>query len=68
VAGGSAFPALQLPLDARTFCQRALQQVSVALSPGDYFMAPGHFRIRYGARREVLLEGLSRLDKFLASL
>ena len=68
VAGGSAFPALQLPLDATTFCKRALQQVSVALSPGDYFGVPRHFRIRSGARREVLLEGLSRLDKFLAGL
>jgi aspartate/methionine/tyrosine aminotransferase len=68
VAGGSAFPALQLPLDAITFCRRALQEVSVALSPGDYFGVPMHFRIRYGARRDVLLEGLSRLDKFLASL
>ena len=66
VAGGSAFPALQLSLDAITFCRQALQQVSVALSPGEYFGAPKHFRIRYGARREVLLEGLSRLDKFLA--
>lgn len=68
VAGGTAFPALQLPLDAITFCKRALQQVSVALSPGDYFGVPMHFRIRHCARREVLLEGLSRLDKFLAGL
>lgn len=68
LAGGSAFPELHLSLDAVTFCRRALEQISVALSPGDYFGAPMHFRIRYGVRREVLLEGLNRLDKFLARL
>jgi aspartate/methionine/tyrosine aminotransferase len=68
VAGGSAFPALHLPLDAITFCREALKQVSVALSPGEYFAAPKHFRIRFGARRPVLLEGLARLDHFLAGL
>jgi aspartate/methionine/tyrosine aminotransferase len=68
LAGGSAFPALHLSMDAVTFCERALQEVSVALSPGDYFGAPMHLRIRYGVRRAVLNEGLSRLDKFLAGL
>ena len=67
-AGGSAFPALHLSLDAITFCTRALQEVSVALSPGDYFGAPMHFRIRYGVHREVLIDGLTRLDRFLARL
>ncbi|OFW63515.1 MAG: hypothetical protein A2Y74_00930 [Actinobacteria bacterium RBG_13_63_9] len=68
VAGGSAFPALRLPLDAVTFCQRALERVSVSLSPGDYFAGPDHLRIRFGTRRDVLLEGLRRLDEFLACL
>jgi len=66
VAGGSAFPALRLPLDAVSFCQRALERVSVSLSPGDYFAGPDHLRIRFGTRRDVLLEGLRRLDRFLA--
>jgi aspartate/methionine/tyrosine aminotransferase len=68
VAGGSAFPALHLPLDAIAFCRRAIQEASVALSPGDYFGAPNHFRIRFGARRGVLLDGLRRLDTFLVGL
>ena len=68
LAGGSAFPALHLSMDAITFCEQALQQVSVALSPGDYFGAPMHIRVRYGVRRAVLDEGLSRLDKLLAGL
>jgi hypothetical protein len=68
IAGGSAFPALQISLDSITFCRRVFQQVSVALSPGDYFGASGHFRIRFAVHRETLNKGLSRLDKFLADL
>ena len=58
-------------LDAWTFCERALEEAHVALTPGrDYGPATAdtHVRLSYAASREALTEGLSRLGKFVASL
>lgn len=58
-------------LDAWTFCERALEEVHVALTPGRDFgpaTADTHVRLSYAASREALTEGLSRLGKFVASL
>ena len=58
-------------LDAWTFCERALEEAHVALTPRRDFgpaTADTHVRLSYAASREALTEGLSRLGKFVASL
>ena len=58
-------------LDAWTFCERALEEAHVALTPGRDFgpaTADTHVRLSYAASREALTEGLSQLGKFVASL
>ena len=58
-------------LDAWTFCERALEEAHVALTPGRDFgpaTADTHVRLSYAASREALTEGLSRLGKFVATL
>ena len=58
-------------LDAWTFCERALEEAHVALTPGRDFgpaTADTHVRLFYAASREALTEGLSRLGPSVASL
>ena len=58
-------------LDAMHFCQRALQEAHVALTPGHDFGPFGgatHVRLSYAASREDLQEGLLRLGRFVAGL
>ena len=58
-------------LDAMGFCERALQQAHVALTPGHDFgvSGAGHFvRLSYAASREDLSEGLTRLGRFVRRL
>lgn len=65
------FSVAGIGLDAWTFCERALEEAHVALTPGRDFgpaTADTHVRLSYAASREALTEGLSRLGKFVASL
>lgn len=65
------FSVAETGLDAWTFCERALEEAHVALTPGRDFgpaTADTHVRLSYAASREALTEGLSRLGKFVASL
>jgi aspartate/methionine/tyrosine aminotransferase len=58
-------------LDAMQFCEQALQQAHVALTPGHDFgvcSATSHVRLSYAASKEDLSEGLARLKAFLAHL
>ena len=58
-------------LDAWTFCERALVEAHVALTPGRDFgaaTADTHVRLSYAASREALSEGLARLGDFVAGL
>ncbi|SPF68310.1 Aminotransferase class I and II [Propionibacterium ruminifibrarum] len=58
-------------LDAWTFCERALEEAHVALTPGlDFGPATGdtHVRLSYAAGRDELAEGLERLGGFVAGL
>lgn len=58
-------------LDAQTFCHRALEEASVALTPGTDFStttASTHVRLSYAASRDELHEGTQRLEKFMHSL
>ena len=58
-------------LDAWTFCERALEEAHVALTPGrDFGPATGrtHVRLSYAASREEIALGLERLGGFVDSL
>lgn len=61
----------QTGLDSWTFCERALHEAHVALTPGRDFgvaTADTHVRLSYASSRDDLHEGLRRLQGFLASL
>ena len=56
-------------LDSWTFCERALEEARVSLTPGRDFgraSADTHVRLSYASSREELAEGLARLGAFLA--
>jgi aspartate/methionine/tyrosine aminotransferase len=58
-------------MDAMQFCEQALQQAHVALTPGHDFgvcSATSHVRLSHAASKEDLSEGLARLKAFLAHL
>jgi aspartate/methionine/tyrosine aminotransferase len=58
-------------LDAMAFCQRALQEAHVALTPGhDFGMADAarFVRLSYAAHRDDLTEGLERLKRWMATV
>ena len=58
-------------LDAMRFCERALDEAGVALTPGNDFGESGasrHVRLSYAASREQLHEGLRRLAGFVRTL
>lgn len=58
-------------LDAWTFCERALKEAHIALTPGRDFgeaTADTHVRLSYAASREALREGLRRIGDFVAEL
>ncbi len=53
------------------FCERALQEAHVALTPGRDFgthTAETHVRLSYAASADELREGVARLGKFVSSL
>ncbi|MFF3334874.1 pyridoxal phosphate-dependent aminotransferase [Streptomyces sp. NPDC002888] len=53
------------------FCERALQEAHVALTPGRDFgvgTADTHVRLSYAASTDDLREGITRLGKFVAAL
>lgn len=56
-------------LDAMQFCERALAEAHVALTPGNDFgqcTAADHVRLSFAASSEELSEGLNRLGRFVA--
>ena len=58
-------------LGAWEFCDRALDEAHVALTPGKDFGAHSgdtHVRLSYAASRTELQEGLERLGAFVESL
>ena len=68
-AGGSVFPRYKVDLDSRYVCEELLRQEGILLSPGDFFGANNHFRLRYGGHDEQTLSYvLSRLTDFLRNL
>ncbi len=58
-------------LDAWEFCERALREAHVAITPGRDFSthtADTHVRLSYATSRDELREGLARLGTFVAEL
>jgi aspartate aminotransferase len=52
--------------NATDFCTALLEVAHVALVTGDAFGAPGYVRLSFATSREVLEQGLNRLERFLA--
>ena len=52
--------------DSVTFCNAVLDGAHVNLVPGVAFGAEGYARLSYATSREILQQGLDRLEKFLA--
>jgi len=53
---------------AAQFAQALLEQVRVAVTPGEAFDAPGHIRISYATSIDQLREGATRMLKFAESV
>jgi len=65
LAGAVAFPQYEFNMVSVEFCKKLLNEKSILLTPGDYFMAPKHFRIQYGGvDRETLKIVLGRINDF----
>lgn len=65
------FDVSQTGLTSWQFCERALQEAHVALTPGRDFgvhTAESHVRLSYAASADELREGIARLGKFVATL
>ncbi|MBK5260987.1 MAG: pyridoxal phosphate-dependent aminotransferase [Peptostreptococcaceae bacterium] len=50
------------------FCEQLLEKAGVAVVPGKDFGADDFMRISYACEMEVLIEGLSRIKKFIENL
>ena len=58
-------------LDSMRFCERALEEAHVALTPGGDFGrcgADAYVRLSYAASRTELAEGIERLGRFVVHL
>jgi capreomycidine synthase len=60
--GVCAFPRLEGITDTEPFCRALAESHRVLLVPGTCFGHPGHVRLGFGRRTELLSEGLSRLS------
>ncbi len=63
------FNVAETGLDSMQFCERALNEVHVALTPGNDFGQCGaaeHVRLSFAASTADLTEALSRLERFMA--
>jgi aspartate/methionine/tyrosine aminotransferase len=54
------------PQSSAELCELILEQVEVAVVPGEAFGTPGYVRMSYALGDEDLVEGVSRMHKLLA--
>jgi aspartate aminotransferase len=54
------------PATTLELCELVLDEVRVAMVPGEAFGAPGYARLSFALADEALVEGVQRLAKFLA--
>ena len=47
------------------FCARLLEEKDLALVPGSAFGAPGHLRLSFAAKHDVLEAALNRISEFI---
>lgn len=52
--------------NSQNFCEAALESIHVNVVPGAAFGAEGYARLSYATSRDLLQQGLDRLEKFLA--
>lgn len=63
------FPSIKkYNMSSLEFCTKLLEKYHVALIPGIYFDCEGYVRISYCVNRDVLVEALNRLEKFINEL
>lgn len=66
-----AFPSIAaFGLSSQLFARRLLDEVGVAVVPGDAFglYGEGYVRLSYACERETLTQGLERMQQFISSL
>ncbi|MDZ4375412.1 MAG: pyridoxal phosphate-dependent aminotransferase, partial [Phenylobacterium sp.] len=61
------FPRIVGVEDTRTLSRRLYERYGVLVTPGEYFEAPGHLRVGFGADAASVGRGLERLDAALRS-
>ncbi len=61
VGDGAFYMMIPVDADDADWCERAIEQASVACVPGSAFNAPGYARISYAASEERLREAVDRL-------
>lgn len=66
--GCKYFPRVVGVDDTRTLAQRLLAEFDVLVAPGEYFGAPGHIRLGYGADPDAIDQGMTRLRAGLTAL
>lgn len=62
------FPRIVGVEDTRGLARRLFEQHRVLVAPGEYFGAPGHLRIGFGADAAMIATGLERLEAGLHAL
>jgi aspartate/methionine/tyrosine aminotransferase len=66
--GCMCFPKTPGIADTRALARRLLADFDVLVAPGEYFGAPGHIRIGYGADPAAIETGMERLRRGLAAV
>ena len=61
-AGTTAFPRVTGVDDTRALVDALIRDHDAIVVPGHFFQAPGHIRISFGGRAEMVGEALRRLD------
>ncbi|MEA3352330.1 MAG: pyridoxal phosphate-dependent aminotransferase [Campylobacterota bacterium] len=51
--------------DSMEFCKGLLEDVGVAVVPGDAFGMPGYFRLSFATSEDIIKDGISRIAKFV---
>lgn len=67
-AGTTAMLKIELPMSAREFCLKLIQDKGVLLMPGDAFDMEGYVRIGFANNTEVLKTGLAKISELLEAL
>lgn len=67
-AGTTALIYYDIKIPSYTFCEQMYHTTGAFVTPGDCFEQPYSFRIGYACKKQVLLDGLAAISKFISSL